>query len=251
MLELIGRQGFVRVSDLGEAFQVSDVTVRSDLDVLDEQQVIRRIHGGAVLRGVGEVREPSFEESLETSADEKGRIAHAAAALVESGSSLILDVGSTTTAIARALVARDDLDDVTVITNGLTIALELEQAIPRFQVIVTGGTLRPLQHSLVEPLASAVLRELHADIAFVGCNGVHPLNGITNINLPEADLKRVMVNASSRSIVVADGSKVGRTHLGRVAGIAEIDDLITGESADAVVLAALREAGLAVTVARG
>jgi DeoR family transcriptional regulator of aga operon len=122
-------------------------------------------------------------------------------------------------------------------------------AIPRLQVIVTGGTLRPLQHSLVEPMATTVLRELHADIAFIGCNGVHPVNGITNINLPEADLKRVMVEAAERTIVVADGSKIGRTHLGRVAAVDEVDDLITGESADARILDALREEGLAVTVA--
>ncbi|WP_426516146.1 DeoR/GlpR family DNA-binding transcription regulator [Diaminobutyricibacter sp. McL0618] len=249
MLELIGRDGFARVADLGEAFRVSEVTIRSDLDLLDEQRAIRRVHGGAVLRGAGEPREPSFEESVGTSAAEKQSIAQAAAAFVRPGNSVILDVGSTTAAIASALVAREDLDDVTVITNGLTIALELEKAIPRFQVIVTGGTLRPLQHSLVEPLATAVLRELHADLAFIGCNGVHPVNGITNINLPEADLKRVMVEAAERSIVVADGSKIGRTHLGRVAAIDEVDDLITGGSADVGVLAALRESGLAVTVA--
>jgi DeoR family transcriptional regulator of aga operon len=249
MLELIGREGFARVTDLGEAFRVSEVTVRSDLDLLDEQRAIRRVHGGAVLRGAAEPHEPSFEESVGTSAAEKMSIAERAAALVQPGSSLILDVGSTTAAIASALVAREDLVDVTVITNGLTIALELEKAIPRLQVIVTGGTLRPLQHSLVEPMATTVLRELHADIAFIGCNGVHPVNGITNINLPEADLKRVMVEAAERTIVVADGSKIGRTHLGRVAAVDEVDDLITGESADARILDALREAGLAVTVA--
>src|SRR6478609_7501997 len=88
MLELIGRAGFVRVGDLSEAFQVSDVTVRSDLDLLDQQQSIRRVHGGAVLRGAG-MREPSFEEALEASADEKRSIALAAAASVESGSSVI------------------------------------------------------------------------------------------------------------------------------------------------------------------
>ncbi|WP_345761824.1 DeoR/GlpR family DNA-binding transcription regulator [Diaminobutyricibacter sp. McL0608] len=248
MLELIGREGFARVTDLGEAFRVSEVTIRSDLDLLDEQRAIRRVHGGAVLRGAGEPREASFEESVGASAAEKRSIARAAAAIVQPGSSLILDVGSTTAAIASALVAREDLADVTVITNGLTIALELEKAIPRFQVIVTGGTLRPLQHSLVEPLATTVLRELHADLAFIGCNGVHPANGITNINLPEADLKRVMVEAAERSIVVADGSKVGRTHLGRVASIAEVDELITGESADAGTVAELRGAGLDVKV---
>lgn len=250
MLELIGREGFARVTDLGEAFRVSEVTIRSDLDLLDEQRAIRRVHGGAVLRGAGEPHEASFEESVGTSAVEKNSIATTAAALVQSGSSLILDVGSTTAAIASALVAREDLVDVTVITNGLSIALELEKAIPRFQVIVTGGTLRPLQHSLVEPMATAVLRELHADVAFIGCNGVHAVNGITNINLPEADLKRVMVEAAERAIVVADGSKIGRTHLGRVAAIDEVDDLITGESADAAALDALRESGLVVTVAK-
>ncbi|WP_223691641.1 DeoR/GlpR family DNA-binding transcription regulator [Leifsonia poae] len=248
MLDLIGRHGFVRVGDLSEAFQVSDVTVRSDLDQLDQQQSIRRVHGGAVLRGVG-IREPSFEESLESSADEKRRIAQAAAAVVESGTSLILDVGTTTTAIARALVERADLDGVTVITNGLTIALELEHAIPRFQVVVTGGTLRPLQHSLVEPLASVLLDRMHADLAFVGCTGVHPRGGITNVNLPEADLKRVMVGAATRAVVVADGSKLGRTHLGRIATLDEVDELITGSSAAPNAVSELRAAGLAVTVA--
>lgn len=248
MLELIGRTGFVRVGDLSEAFQVSDVTVRSDLDVLDGQQSIRRVHGGAVLRTAGQ-REPSFEEALESSAEEKRRIGAVAAASVVSGSSVLLDVGTTTAAIARALADRDDLADVTVITNGLTIALELERAIPRFQVVVTGGTLRPLQHSLVEPLASVLLERMHADVAFIGCTGVHPVGGVTNVNLPESDLKRVMVAAAGRAVVVADGSKLGRRHLGRIAAIGEVDGLITGESADEREVAALRDAGLPVTVA--
>ncbi|MEV8212625.1 DeoR/GlpR family DNA-binding transcription regulator [Leifsonia sp. NPDC077715] len=248
MLELIGRAGFARVSDLSEAFQVSDVTVRSDLDALDREQIIRRVHGGAVLRAAG-AREPSFEEALESSADEKRRIGQAAAAMVVPGSSVLLDVGTTTAAIARALVERDDLDDVTVITNGLTIALELERAIPRFEVVVTGGTLRPLQHSLVEPLAAVLLERVHADVAFIGCTGVHPTGGITNVNLPEADLKRVMVGSAEQAVVVADGSKLGRTHLGRIAGLADVSELITGPSAEDDEVTALREAGLPVVVA--
>ncbi|MFF1574457.1 DeoR/GlpR family DNA-binding transcription regulator [Leifsonia sp. NPDC058292] len=249
MLDLIGRHGFVRVGDLSEAFQVSDVTVRSDLDLLDQQQLIRRVHGGAVLRSGDGMREPSFEEALEASAEEKRSIGIAAAAMVESGTSVLLDVGTTTTAIARALVDRDELDGVTVITNGLTIALELERAIPRFQVVVTGGTLRPLQHSLVEPLASVLLERMHADLAFVGCTGVDPVGGITNVNLPEADLKRVMVGAATRAVVVADGSKLGRIHLGRIAAVDEVHELITGGSADEGTVSSLRSAGLRVVVA--
>ena len=248
MLDLIGSTGFVRVAELSEAFHVSDVTVRSDLDALDAQQTIRRVHGGAGLRGAG-TREASFEEALESSAEEKRRIGAAAAALVESGSSVLLDVGTTTAAIARALADRDDLEDVTVITNGLTIALELERAIPRFQVVVTGGTLRPLQHSLVEPLASMLLERVHADLAFIGCTGVDPVGGVTNVNLPEADLKRVMVASSGRALVVADGSKLGRTHVGRIASLEDVAGLLTGESADAGAVRSLREAGLPVTVA--
>jgi len=248
MLELIGQSGFARVSDLGEAFQVSDVTVRSDLDVLDREQSIRRVHGGAVLRAAG-TREASFEEAMESSAEEKRRIGQAAAAMVVPGSSVLLDVGTTTAAIARALVERDELEGVTVITNGLTIALELERAIPRFDVVVTGGTLRPLQHSLVEPLAAVLLERLHADLAFIGCTGVDPSGGITNVNLPEADLKRVMVRSAERAVVVADGSKLGRTHLGRIAALDEVAELITGESAPPESVAALRKAGLPVVVA--
>lgn len=249
MLELIGRSGFARVAELSAAFQVSDVTVRSDLDALDAQQSIRRVHGGAVLRSG--TREQSFEEALESSTEEKRRIGVAAAALVEPGSSVLLDVGTTTVAIARALADREELDGVTVITNGLTIALELERAIPRFQVVVTGGTLRPLQHSLVEPLAAVLLERVHADLAFVGCTGVHPEGGVTNVNLPEADLKRAMVASARRAIVVADGSKLGRTHLGRIAAVDEVAGLLTGESAPADEVAALRAAGLSVTVVGG
>lgn len=253
MLELIGRTGFARVGELSEAFQVSDVTVRNDLAILAEEhgldgQRIRRVHGGAVLRASGQ-REPSFEEALQSSADEKRRIGLAAAAMVASGSSVLLDVGTTTAAIARALADREDLEDVTVITNGLSIALELERAIPRFQVVVTGGTLRPLQHSLVEPLASVLLERMHADLAFIGCTGVDPAGGVTNVNLPEADLKRVMVASASRAVVVADGSKLGRTHLGRIAALDEVDELVTGESAPAAEVEALRAAGLSVMVA--
>ena len=90
---------------------------------------------------------------------------------------------------------------------------------------------------------------MHADVAFIGCTGVHPVGGVTNVNLPEADLKRVMVASATRAVVVADGSKLGRTHLGRIADLAEVSELITGESAEAGDVAALRDAGLPVTVA--
>jgi DeoR family transcriptional regulator of aga operon len=100
--------------------------------------------------------------------DEKALIGRAAASLLNPGETVILDVGTTTTAVARALMEREDLHDIVIFTNGLNIALELEPAIPRFTVIVIGGTLRPMQHSLVDPLAGPMLERINAHTVFLG-----------------------------------------------------------------------------------
>jgi DeoR family transcriptional regulator, aga operon transcriptional repressor len=244
MLALVTERGFVRVADLSEKFGISEVTVRADLEVLDRRRVVRRVRGGAVPAGKELRDELSFEESLSASAVEKQLIGRAAAGLVGPGESLILDVGTTTTFIARSLVARSELHDLVVFTNGLNIAMELESAIPRFSVIMTGGTLRRLQHSLVDPMAQHLLRETNADTVFIGCNGVHAERGVTNINAPEAEIKKRMLASASRRIVVADGSKIGRVELAWVTGIAEVDLLITGPSAEPMALRLLRKRGL-------
>ncbi|MWV50792.1 DeoR family transcriptional regulator [Rathayibacter sp. VKM Ac-2803] len=246
-MRLLAEQlGFVSVADLSDRLGVSVVTVRSDLDQLAGEGSVQRVRGGAI--PVAErVGERSLEEGLAAASDEKAAIGREAASSVSSGQSVILDVGTTPLAIARALVARDDLRDVTVITNGLSTALALEPAIPRFTVVVTGGTLRPLQHSLVEPLASEVLERLRADVVFIGCTGVHPDAGITNVNLPEATLKRRMLHAASRRVVVADSRKLGVVDLGRVAATTEFDRLLTGQAAPDEIVRSLEGAGLAVT----
>jgi DeoR family transcriptional regulator of aga operon len=247
ILELLSVGGFVKVTELSVLFGVSEVTIRSDLDALEAGGELDRVHGGAVSSVSPRRTEPAFEEALGDLWDEKLRIAAHAASLVSPGDSVIVDVGTTAAAFARALVDRTELHDVVVITNGLKIALELERALPRFSVIVTGGTLRALQHSLVNPLADGLFDSLHADIAFLGCNGVDAQHGITNINLPEAEMKRRMLGAATRRIVLADGSKIGQVHLGRVAGVSDVDGVVTGQSARATPLVELGEAGLDVT----
>jgi DeoR family transcriptional regulator of aga operon len=244
MLSIIEEQGFARVADLSARFGVSEVTARADLDLLADSLAVQRVHGGAVAEQRGTNAERAFEASLLDSADEKHRIGRRAAGLVESGHAVLLDVGTTTTAVAEALLARDDLRDVVIITNALNIALLLEPGIPRFTVIVTGGTLRPLQHSLVDPLAGTVLDHVRADIAFIGCSGVDVRAGITNINLPEADAKRRMIATAARTVVVADSSKLGVAQLSRVASLAEVDSLVTGAEAPRAAVDALVAAGL-------
>jgi DeoR family transcriptional regulator of aga operon len=151
--------------------------------------------------------------------------------------------------LARAIVARDDLDQLVIFTNGLNIALELERAHPRVTVVVTGGTLRPMQHSLVNPMAEELLRGIKANVAFIGCNGVDLSGGVTNVNLPEAEIKRRMLDAVRRRVVLADHTKLGNVELARVCAIEEVDVLVTDAAADADFLKAVRARGPAVAVA--
>jgi DeoR family transcriptional regulator of aga operon len=115
-------------------------------------------------------------------------------------------------------------------------------------VVVLGGTLRPLQHSLVDPLAALPLAHVNAHTILLGCNGVDALAGVTNVNLPEAEVKRRMLAAARRRVVLADGSKLGTVHLARLCDIGEIDTVITGASADPAVVEDLRERDVEVVV---
>ncbi|HEX4202848.1 MAG TPA: DeoR/GlpR family DNA-binding transcription regulator [Ktedonobacteraceae bacterium] len=249
LLKLIKAKDFVKVSDLSARFGVSEVTIRGDLDALAGNGYIRRIRGGAMPSARTRTEQP-FEEAISSHVAEKMLIGKTAANLVVSGETIILDVGTTTTAVAQELVKRIDLQDVVVFTNALNIALELERAIPRFTVVVIGGTLRPLQHSLVDPLGGLMLERINAHTIFLGCNGIHPTGGITNINLPEGDIKRRMLQSARRRIVVADSTKVGEVALAHLCDIEQIDLLITDNSANADTLSALRERDLEVTVAK-
>ncbi|HEY4152392.1 MAG TPA: DeoR/GlpR family DNA-binding transcription regulator [Pseudolysinimonas sp.] len=231
---LVAEEGFVRVTDASQLFGVSEVTLRSDLSALEAAGALRRVHGGA-MAARAEARESPVEATAERDATVKRAIGRRAAALVSGGSSILLDVGSTTLAVARALVARTELTELTVVTNGLTIALALEQAIPRFTVVVTGGTLRPLQHSLVNPLAAQTLAGLHVDLAILGCNGIDDDGRVTNLNLAEAEVKRAMLAAADNRMLVADGSKAGQRHLGLIAELGEFGTLVTaGPGAEAL-----------------
>ena len=247
MLAVIKQHDFIRVGELSERFGVSEVTIRSDLDALASRGEVHRIHGGAIPRTVPE-RERPFEESETSFADEKLAIGHAAAQLVRDGEALLVDVGTTTAAAARALTARADLGNVTVFTNGLKTALELEGGHPRITVVLLGGTLRPLQHSLVDPMATLILDKIHVHTLLLGCNGVDPVGGVTNMNLPEAEVKRRMLAAAGRRVVLADGGKIGRVALAHLCPVDQIDMVITGESADPAVVEALRKRGCEVRV---
>lgn len=243
---LVTQRGFVRVADASLELGVSEVTVRGDLSALERRGRVTRVHGGAMPTGAVE---PSLETALDRNGAAKIAIGRTAAKLVASGDSVYVDAGSTSMALAIALVERRELHDVVVVTSALTIALALEPAIPRLTVIVTGGTLRPLQHSLVSPFAAPMLDALTLDVAFIGCNGVHPANGVTNVNLAEAEIKSRVRSRSRRGILLADATKLGHTALASIGGAADFDTLVTAGTATGGALDELRASGMTVVVA--
>lgn len=247
ILALLSDAEFLHVVDLAAQFEVSEVTVRADLDALESRGALRRVRGGAVPRAATPA-ERAFEDAEVAARPQKRAIARAAADLVAVGDTVILDVGTTTTEVAHALAARRDLHDVTVFTGSLTIALALEPASDRLTVVVTGGTLRPKQHSLVEPLAGLILGAIHTNLAFLGCSGVDVAAGITNVNLPETAIKQRILQAARRRVVCADAAKLGTVALADVCALEDVDLLVTDDGADPQLVADLRETGLDVTV---
>ena len=238
--------GRISISDLRDQLGVSEVTIREDLKHLEIKGVLTRVRGGAVASRIGAMEMP-LEETSTANRAEKMAIATHAAAMVENGQTVIIDVGSTTAEMAKAL--SPELTRVVVITNGLNIALILE-AHPGVSVIVTGGTLRPLQHSLVAPMGTLLLDQLKADVAFLGCNGVDSTRGFTNTNIAEAEIKQAMVRSAAKAVFLADHDKIGQVASAFVTDISGADLLITDDRADASVLNNLEGDGLAIELVR-
>jgi DeoR family transcriptional regulator of aga operon len=248
LARLLSARGFVRVADASLELGVSEVTIRGDLSALARDGRAVRVHGGAMPVDAL-VRESPVESTRDQDAAAKRAIGVAAARLVSSGDCVYLDAGSTALAVADALLDRRELHDVIVVTSSLALALALEPAIPRFEVIVTGGTLRPLQHSLVNPFAASMLASLRFDLAFIGCNGIHPSDGVTNVNLPEAEIKTLAVRATRRAVLIADGGKLGRTEVAVIGELGDFAMLVTAGPAAEGLVEALRATGLEVVPA--
>jgi DeoR family transcriptional regulator, aga operon transcriptional repressor len=241
ILELLARDGSVTVADLAGELGVSDANVRRDLQVLGEQRLLERSHGGAVAHGTAHELPVRYRTGR---SDEKRRIARAAAELVTDGLAIAFTGGTTTTEVARVLAAREDL---TVVTNALNIAFELAVR-PNLKLIVTGGVARSTSYELVGSLADATLRGLYVDVAFVGVDGVDAERGLTTQNEVEAATNRALIERAERTVVVADASKLGRVAFAEIAGVDRAERLITNTGADEEEVERLRTAGLPVTL---
>jgi DeoR family transcriptional regulator of aga operon len=237
IVEMLQQDGRVLVTDLAKAFRTSLITIRKDLEHLHHQGQLERTHGGALPVKTGALMDSSLQEKERHHRQEKLRIAAAAAQMIAKGQVIILDSGTTTTAIARAC---RHLKNLTIITNGTNIAAELADS--PVEVILTGGVLRRNSYSLVGPLAEESLRKLSADLLFLAVDGFDVRYGLTTPNLLEARVNRAMAEAARRTIVVCDSSKFGHRSLALIMPTSAVHETITDKNIPKTDLKALREA---------
>lgn len=244
IIQLVERQGSVTVSDLCRKFDVSEMTIRRDLVELEAQGLLRRVRGGAVSSRGRSFEPPLLLRSGEHQA-EKERIGRAAAALVQSGDSIALDVGTTTFEVARSLEGKENL---TIITPSLPIATLLASR-SGIRLILTGGIVRTGEHSLIGHLAERAFSEFRVDKLFLGVGGVDLEAGLTEYNLEDALVKRAMLAAAKERILVVDASKFGRVAFASVGSLDAIDRVVTDTSVAPEIVERLRQLDIEVILA--
>jgi DeoR/GlpR family transcriptional regulator of sugar metabolism len=234
------RGGTTQVTELAAAFGVSEMTVRRDLRDLESEGKLVRVHGGAVSL----TAEPSFAEIEVERPGVKDAIGAAAAAMVDDGQTIVLDIGTTALALARHLRGRT----ITVITSNLAAYEELvgEESV---ELVLLGGIVRRNYRSLVGVLAEDALRQLRADIAFLGASGIGTDFGILDTTMVEVPIKRAMMDAASRCVLIADSAKFGMRGVVRVCGPERLHALVTDAGIAPGAQAALERAGVEVVVA--
>ncbi|MDN6706547.1 DeoR/GlpR family DNA-binding transcription regulator [Corynebacterium glyciniphilum] len=238
-------QGGISVSELAERYSVSAETIRRDLDVLERQQRVTRVHGGAVPYRVHSGNENTIAARSSSSRDAKARIAAAAARhFPPTGGSVIVDSGTTTAVLSHHLAERPDL---TVVTNSVLLAYHLSLEVPAsvpHRLHLVGGRVRGITQSVVGADAVASLRGLRADVAFLGANGITPGFGFSTPDQAEAQTKYAMTEAARRRIALVDQAKLGEELLCSFATTADIDLLITDAPPDHPVITGLRHEGM-------
>jgi DeoR/GlpR family transcriptional regulator of sugar metabolism len=240
ILRALRSGGPAAVRDLCEQLGVSPATVRRELVKLEEDGLLTRVHGGAV---VDEGDQP-FAEVAEMHVPEKDAIAARAASLVEDGQSVLLDIGTTACRPARQLHGRR----LTVITGNLVVHEELADD-AGIELVLLGGMVRREYRSLAGFLTEDNLRQLHADRLFLGSSGVRPGGQVMDTTVVEVPVKRAMIEAGERVVLLADRAKFPGTGVAKVCGPDELDAVVTNAPVDAVTRSSLDEAGVQVVVA--
>ncbi|RKR87911.1 DeoR family transcriptional regulator [Micromonospora pisi] len=244
ILEALQGQGRVSVAALAARAGVSEMTVRRDLELLEGEGLLLRVHGGAVSTISGSY-EPPFAVRARLGSEAKTRIGTAAAALIGANETVVIDAGTTALAVARALRGRRQL---TVCALSVPALAELGDE-PGIRLIAAGGDVRAGEQSFVGPLAERVFDDFRFDTFVLSVGGFDPEHGLTDFNPDDVRLKQAAIRGSRRRIVVAEGAKLGRITFARIGATPLADVLVTDGEAAEDQLSALRAAGVNVVVA--
>jgi DeoR/GlpR family transcriptional regulator of sugar metabolism len=240
----LSENGYVSVAELSEEGGVSSATIRSDLELLEQNGRLLRTHGGAVPFHLGEGA-LSFASRQRENIAAKERIGGLAAEYVGDGEAIVLDASTTAWQMAKHLITRRDL---TVITSGLYVALELLRA-PGVTVIIPGGTVWREAASLVGPVSTNILASGNLQQGFFSGRGLSINEGLTDANQAEVELKRQLITAVRLVNVIVDSSKLGKVAFASCAGISQVRRLFTDSAAPIEMVASLRERGIDVILA--
>ena len=229
ILDEINRAGAVRVHDLVTRLNVSDMTIRRDLDVLARRGLVEKVYGGATSVEVRSTDEPGFEAKSVRALPQKEAIAARAAGLITPGTAIGLSAGTTTWTFARFL---DEVPGLTVVTNSIRVADVLQRPGRTDRTVVLTGGVRTPSDALVGPVAVQTLRTLHLDMVFLGVHGIAAGPGFTTPNLDESETNRALVEASAKLVVLADHTKWGTVGISTIADLDEADVLVTDDGMD-------------------
>ncbi|AVR44342.1 transcriptional regulator [Christiangramia fulva] len=244
ILEKLKKDKYIEVQDLCEILDVSAVTIRKDLRLLEQKGLLFRTHGGASLENPYIAEKPVIEkEKLYT--EEKSRIATKAASLIQPNDTIIIGSGTTVQNLAKAIVPKEKLS---VITSSLYVALELTKY-EEIEIIQLGGPLRHSSASVTGYYAEEILKNITCHQLFLGVDAIDTENGCTTTSLEEAILNRKMIKAAQKVIILADSTKFGKRSLGKICDLDQVHEIITDDKISSKTLKRLKDSGVKVSIA--
>ena len=222
ILDILQEKESVKTGELSEKFSVSEITIRKDLDELAEKGALERTHGGAVAKA-STLFEPTHSEKKFVHIDEKKKIGEKAASLVKEKTTICIGTGTTTMQMIKHL---DGINDLSIVTNSLNNGYRLSK-IENINLSIIGGNVRRKSYALVGSEAEDYFKKIYCDQLFLGVNGISVNHGLTTPTLAEANVNRLMVQASERVTILADHSKFGTVVHGKICELDEVDNIIT------------------------
>lgn len=243
IIQHVKKNGKVVVEEIAQELNISPMTIRRDLKYLEDKQLIKRTHGGAVPHDTL-VKEIPYQQKTQKNIEEKKRIADYASTFIEEGFTIILDAGTTNMEIAKKIT---EMNNIKVITTDLIIGAFLSE-FPAITVYCTGGVVQSVTRACAGGEAKAFLEKICADVAFIGASSIDVKKGVTSPTFEKAQLKRQMIQSAEQAILVTDHEKFGKKSMAKICALNELDLIITDESVDKEMIEKILEEGIDVKV---